>query len=118
MRQLADYLEDMIRAFDKIARYVADHDEASFTADEKTQDAVIRNIEIMGEAAKNICQHFSEFASAHPNLRLSEIYGMRNVLSHSYHRVSLSTTWVATQRDLPPLRPLLQASLDALGKED
>ena len=62
----ADYLEHIVEAIDRIHRYVEDMAELAFLSDEKTQDAVVRNFEILGEAAHNIELHHATIAAAHP----------------------------------------------------
>ena len=63
--RIPDYLEHILEAIERIHRYVADLSEVDFLADEKTQDAVIRNFEIIGEAANNIARYHPDFAAAH-----------------------------------------------------
>lgn len=69
-----DYLGHVVEANDNIFEYTADMDSVAFLLDRKTQDAVIRNFEIMGEASNNVTQHHATFAAAHPgvpwNLRM------------------------------------------------
>ena len=64
----------------RIQRYTDDIDEATFLQNEMTQDAVIRNLEVVGEASRNIERHCPEFATSHPELPLASAYEMRNVL--------------------------------------
>ena len=68
------------------------------------QDAVIRNLEIIGEASNNIQQHCPDFAAAHPELPLSSAYQMRNAIAHGYFKVDFEIVWKTIQRDLPNLR--------------
>lgn len=102
--RLPDFLQHIVDAIDKALRYTAGHDEAGFLADELLQDAVIRNLEIVGEACRNIERHAPCFASEHPELPLGVAYEMRNVLAHGYFHVDLHLVWQTLQRDLPPLR--------------
>ena len=62
--RLPEYLGHIVEAIERIYRYVEDLDEVGFLEDEKTQDAVIRNFEIIGEASSNIKRHHPEFARA------------------------------------------------------
>lgn len=102
--RLADYLRHVHDAILRISRYVENINEAGFLADEKTQDAVIRNFEIIGEASNNIVSRFGEFATLHPEVPWSLAYEMRNALSHGYFKVDLAIVWRTIQNDLPPLR--------------
>jgi uncharacterized protein with HEPN domain len=77
-QRLTDYLDHIQEAIERIERYIEDIDEISFLQNEMAQDAVIRNLEIIGEASHNIEQHYLEFASNHPNLPLAFAYQMRN----------------------------------------
>ncbi len=71
-----------------------------FSADEKTIDAVIRNLEIIGEAAGHVPLEIQEKYS---DLAWFEMRGMRNIIAHEYFGVSLSIIWRAITHDLPPL---------------
>ncbi len=70
-QRLADYLGHILEAIERIDRYVEDIDEVAFLGNEMAQDAVIRNLEIIGEASHNIEQHHPEFAVGHPELPLA-----------------------------------------------
>lgn len=102
--RLADYLQHVRDAIARIDRYVAGLDQAAFRGDEKTQDAVIRNLEIIGEALSNVRMRYPEFEAEHPELPFGAAYGMRNVLAHGYFRVDLDIVWRTLQEDLPRLR--------------
>jgi Protein of unknown function DUF86 len=65
-----DYLKHILQAIERIERYTADMSQHNFLASELTQDAVIRNFEIIGEASRNIDRNCPEFAAAHPDLPL------------------------------------------------
>ncbi len=101
--RLPEYLGHILEAIERIHRYVEDLDEASFLHDEKTQDAVIRNFEIIGEASNNIKRHHPEFASQHPKLPLNFAYEMRNALAHGYFKIDLEVAWTTIHNDLPGL---------------
>ncbi len=79
-----DYLGHMLDATAQIHTYTAGLDETSFRASRLLQDAVVRNIEILGEAARNILKHCPELAREHDDIPWQDIYGMRNRLSHGY----------------------------------
>lgn len=100
---LRDYLEHMQQAINRIERYLADTDQSGFIASEEKQDAVIRNLEVLGEAAGNIQRHFPEFAAEHPEFPLKAAYATRNVLAHGYFAVDLDIVWKTIERDLPLL---------------
>lgn len=77
--------------------------EVKFAEDELTQDAVIRNLEVIGEASNNIQKRFPDFAAAHPELPLASAYQMRNAVAHGYFSVDLEIVWKTIQGDLATL---------------
>ena len=78
--RIQDYIEHMLGAIERIESYVHDLDQAAFERNTMVQDAVIRNFEIIGEAANKIQVADSTFAQRHPQLRLDLAYRMRNAL--------------------------------------
>lgn len=113
--RLADYLGHIAEAIARIRRYTAGLDAAAFTASEMAQDAVIRNLEVIGEASRNIAREYPDFAAAHPGLPLGAAYEMRNALAHGYFKVDLSIVWNTLQRDLPPLAEQILALISSAG---
>lgn len=101
--RVPDYLGHMLRAIERIDRYTADMDEVAFLNSELVQDAVIRNIEIVGEASNNIQRVAPAFAARHDNIPWLVMYTMRNRVSHGYDKVDLEIVWKTIQRDLPGL---------------
>lgn len=107
--RIADYLQHMLQAIDNIQAYTAGMDLAAFLADSKTSDAVIRNLEIIGEACNNVTKNHAAFAKQHPTVPWGFAYEMRNALSHGYFTVDLSIVWQTVQQDLPALRAQVAA---------
>lgn len=103
-QRLPDYLGHIVQAIERISRYIAPLDETAFMQNELVQDAVIRNLEVIGEASRNIARDHPEFAAAHPELPLSPAYEMRNALSHGYFSVDLHIVWRTVTRHLPVLQ--------------
>jgi len=101
--RVPDYLGHMLQAIQRITRYTEDTDEVAFLENELVQDAVMRNIEIIGEAARNILRHHPDFAAQHPEEPWEDVYFMRNRVSHGYFSVDLEIVWKAVQRDIPEL---------------
>ncbi|MDL2227089.1 DUF86 domain-containing protein [Deltaproteobacteria bacterium OttesenSCG-928-M10] len=111
VQRLTDYLEHILEAIDRIGGYTAGLSEAGFLSGTLVQDAVIRNLEIIGEASRNIEKRFPEFAAAHPELPLASAYQMRNVVAHGYFEVDLEIVWKTVKRDLPALSRQVRAVL-------
>lgn len=101
--RLLDYLDHILQAIERITEYVDDRDEVAFLQDPRTQDAVIRNFEIIGEASRNIEKRYPEFAAQHPEVPWAIAYEMRNVLAHGYFKVDLEVVWRTIESDLPQL---------------
>ena len=104
-----DYLAHIVEAIDRIHRYVDDMTELTFLDDQKTQNAVVRNFEIMGEAAHNIEIFHAEFATSHPQVPWALMYTMRNRVSHGYFKVDYELVWKTIHADLPDLRSQVAA---------
>ncbi len=102
--RIADYLRHILEAIDNIQVYTADSDLASFMADRKTQDAVIRNLEVIGEACNNVAKNHPDFAAQHAAVPWGFAYEMRNALAHGYFNVDLAIVWQTIQNDLPSLQ--------------
>ncbi len=98
---LQDYLEHIQQAIGRIQQYLVDINHTAFLSNEEKQDAVVRNLEIIGEAAENIRRNFPEFADRHPDFPLKSAYGMRNALAHGYFKVDLDVVWRTIEKDLP-----------------
>ncbi len=109
--RLPEYLGHIVQAVDRVDRYVADMVELTFLQDEKTQDAVIRNFEVIGEASNNIKKYHPDFAHQHPEVPLNFAYEMRNALAHGYFKIDFEVVWKTIQTDLPELRAQVAALL-------
>lgn len=102
----AAYARHMLEAIARIRRYVGRKGRAAFLASPLLQDAVIRNIEILGEAAGRVSR---EFAVRHGSIPWKDIAGMRHRLIHGYLKVNLETVWQVVKRDVPALEIGLRA---------
>ena len=98
-------VQDMLEAARKIELYIAGLDRASFLRDGKTIDAVVRNLEVLGEAARQLP---GDFTSRHCNVPWNEIAGLRNRIVHDYFGLDLEIIWQIIQNDLPPLKGRLE----------
>jgi len=102
--RISDYLQHVLEAIDNIVEYTAGMDLNAFMADRKTRDAVIRNLEVIGEACNNVAKNHPAFAAEHAEIPWGFAYEMRNALSHGYFTVDHTIVWQTIQQDLPALR--------------
>ena len=106
-------IEDMLEALDRIERYCTDMNAEAFIADDRSVDAVVRNLEIIGEAAHRVP---IEVQQRHPHVPWSHMTEMRHILVHEYHSVDAGLIWATVQNDVPgleaPLRALLRDEQD------
>ncbi|MBS4050766.1 MAG: DUF86 domain-containing protein [Methylomonas sp.] len=109
--RIPDYLEHIAEAIGRIQRYVDDMSEVTFLEDEKTQDAVIRNFEIIGEAAHNIERYHADYAEFHADVPWTLMYAMRNRISHGYFKVDYELIWQTIHADLPEIHQQIQLLL-------
>ncbi len=107
--RVADYLRHILEGIGNIQDYTAGMDQAAFMADRKTRDAVIRNLEVIGEACNNVAKNHSAFAAQHASVPWSFAYEMRNALSHGYFVVDNAIVWQTIQQDLPDLKTRISA---------
>ena len=90
----------MREACQRIERYVAGMDQAAFRRDEKTRDAVLRNLEVIGEAAKRIPD---DIRALHPGIDWRRIAGLRDVIAHAYFGIDEAILWDIVESKVPTL---------------
>jgi len=103
-RIFIDYVRDILENVEKAQSFVEGMDGDDFLRDEKTIFAVIRALEVVGEAAKKIPDDIRE---KYQDIPWREMAGMRDKLIHDYFGVNLKLIWKTVQEDLPPLEPKL-----------
>lgn len=103
------YLDDILESIGRIFLYIESLDFEKFSADQKTTDAVVRNLEIIGEAAKNLPDSFKESL---PEAEWKKIIGMRNILAHEYFGVNNQIVWDILQTKLEPLKKACEKALE------
>jgi uncharacterized protein with HEPN domain len=113
-----DYLLHMLEAADRVFQYTANVSEEEFSASPMMQDAVTRNIEIIGEAARNLLEAGPDLAAKYPSIPFAQIYGMRNRVAHGYFAVSTEMIWDSVKVDLPELREQIVKVLSELQAEE
>lgn len=104
-----EYLDHILGAIERVQRYTAGLDEQRFMSDEMLQDAVVRNVEVIGEAANNIQRVDPSFAEKHSEIPWQVMYTMRNRLTHGYDVIDFQIVWKTTQEDFPLLGRLIRA---------
>ena len=110
-RSYRDYLDDILRAIGEILSFVEDMDFETFRSDLRTNLAVIRALEIIGEAARYIPANERR---RHSQVPWQEMVAMRNKLIHQYFGVDLEVLWRTVQEDLPSLRDEISRVLAAM----
>lgn len=108
--RVPDYLGHILEAIERIEEYVSDMDEITFLCSKLVQDAVIRNIEIIGEASNNIQRVDPVFAADYNEIPWQAMYAMRNRVSHGYDKVDFEMVWKTICNDLPDLYKLIKAA--------
>jgi uncharacterized protein with HEPN domain len=106
MRRNEAYLLDILIAARRAMSYMEGSSRAEFEQNEMLQDAIIRPLEIIGEAASRVSEDYQE---AHPEIPWHKMIGMRNRLIHEYFRVNYGAVWDTVQDDLPELIRLLKS---------
>jgi uncharacterized protein with HEPN domain len=115
--RIAVYLSHIAQAIERIEAYLEGTTREGFIGNTLIQDAVIRNLEIVGEASRSILRNDPGFVSRHPELPLQSAYEMRNVLAHGYFEVDLEIVWGTVQRDLPELQRNVREAIARLSPD-
>ena len=97
-------LDDICQAIDRIKEYTQGLSSEAFSKDQKTIDAVVRNFEIIGEAANRLPDDFKE---SHSDIEWHKVVGLRHRIVHEYFSVDVQIIWQILRRDLPSLRQKL-----------
>ena len=113
-RILGDYIQDILDAIVDAREFTSGMKLEGFIKDKKTINAVVRSLEVIGEAAKKIPDDMRE---EYPEIPWKRMAGMRDKLIHAYFGVDLEIVWEVVQSELPPIEPLVQRVLDDIGTE-
>lgn len=103
------YLQDIAQSCEKILRFTTNMTQADLVQDEKTYDAVIRNLEIVGEAAKNLTD---ELKKQLPQIEWRKAAGLRDMLAHAYFGIDDDILWDVIQNKVPQLAKVTRAFLN------
>ncbi len=104
-REYSDYLEDIVTAIEKIESFIEGLSYEDFINDEKTLYAVIRALEIIGEATKKIPDDIRKKVDTIP---WKDMAGMRDILVHDYINVDVETVWLTAKEKIPQIKLLLE----------
>ncbi|MCF7965781.1 MAG: DUF86 domain-containing protein [Methylobacter tundripaludum] len=107
--RLPDYLDHMFEAAHQACNYTEGLNKNDFIADKRTQQAVILNLVIIGEAATKLIKDYSKFLDQHPDVPWRSMKGMRNRIAHGYFDIDLDVVWETVQTALPQLLEWLPA---------
>lgn len=97
-------IQDILEIINKIEGFIGSRTFEEFSADQMCHDATIRNLEIIGEAARNLP---NDFVNKHPETPVKNAVQMRNVLIHDYGQIDLEIVWKTVQEDIPKLKEKL-----------
>ncbi|MBU1165255.1 DUF86 domain-containing protein [Patescibacteria group bacterium] len=103
-RNIKLYIDDIKDAVSKIDKYSKGLSFDKFNKNNLVIDAVVRNLEVIGEAAKNVP---TDFKNEHKDIPWNKIAGMRNIIAHEYFSVDLEILWQTVQQDIPELKKLI-----------
>ncbi|RMF57484.1 MAG: DUF86 domain-containing protein [Calditrichaeota bacterium] len=109
------YLHHILDAIDRIENYLRDRSREEFERETLLQDAVIRQLEIIGEATRHRTEELRE---QYPEIPWQDMVGMRNKLIHDYLGVDVELVWVTATEDLPDLREQIEIILNTLDRAD
>ncbi len=98
------YIEHILNSIERIEAYTEDVDQMTFTQDFILQDAVVRQLEIIGEATKRVSM---EYRKNHPEVPWADMAGMRDILIHDYLDVDFEIVWKTVSVSIPELKQLI-----------
>ncbi len=113
-RNISLFIKDIIENMEKAEIFIGDMTYEDFSKDAKTSYAVVRCLEIIGEASKNIPQGIRRKYAEIPWKKMA---GMRDKIIHFYFGVKFKTVWVTVKEDIPRLKPLIERVLEDLEKK-
>ncbi|MCP5103715.1 MAG: DUF86 domain-containing protein [bacterium] len=107
-RDYLDYIHDILNSMNEVEEFTWDMEYEVFSSDRKTINAVIRSLEVMGEAAAKIPP---DIRDKYPDIPWKRMVGMRNKLIHDYFGVDLEIVWTVCKKEIPPLQPFVMGLL-------
>ncbi len=114
--RILDYLDHILEALNRIFAYTGEIDEVGFSNNSLVQDAILRNLEIIGEASNKLVRYHDDFVAQHPDVPWEDMYWMRNRISHAYFSIDFDIIWKTIEQDLPSLLEQIQAIYKKIEK--
>ncbi|MFA6362255.1 DUF86 domain-containing protein [Methanoregula sp.] len=112
-RPVSLLLFDIFESIEKIEKYTRDMTFDQLMEDERTKDAIVRNIQIIGEASKHIPENL---VTTHPEVDWKGIAGVRDIVTHRYFRIDWHLLWTSIREELPPLKGQIKSLLEKYPK--
>ena len=112
-RKDIDFIRDIKESVERIISYIHNTEYEDFAHDNKTQDAVIRNIEIMGETVKSLSETLKK---DNPDIPWKNIAGTRDKLIHDYFGVNIDIVWNIAEKEMPTILPKIKSIIQYLKK--
>jgi len=114
-RRFRLFIEDIIESIKLIEEYMGNTSKKNLGSNQKLKDSIVRRLEIIGEAVKNIPWDFRE---KHPEVPWKKIAGLRDIIIHTYFNIDLDITWDIIKKDLPDLKEKISKIKSELEDED
>ncbi|UCG70087.1 MAG: DUF86 domain-containing protein [Thermoplasmata archaeon] len=99
------YVKDILESIKRIENYISDQSYDEFIKNDMIRDAVLRNLEVIGEAAKNIPDAIRE---KYPDVPWKRIIGLRNIVIHEYFGVDFENIWKIIKENIPEIKPFIE----------
>ncbi|MCD6231264.1 DUF86 domain-containing protein [Candidatus Aerophobetes bacterium] len=114
-RSVKLYVKDIIEYMDRAEDHIKSMRFEQFLKDNKTCDAVVRCIEVIGEATKNVPD---DIRNRYPSISWRDMAGMRDKIIHGYFTINFRTVWITVTEEIPKLKPLIKKVLEDLEKSE
>ena len=100
-REIRLFIEDILESIRLIEKYIGNLSKENLDNDQKLKDSIVRRLEIIGEAVKNVPNYFKE---KYPEVPWKKIVGLRDIIIHAYFNLDLDLMWGVIKKDLPDLK--------------